>query len=97
AVAGGVELPAVVDAAQPGLLVAAEEHRRTPVRAVGADQPDTAGRVTERDQVLAEQAYPRWRSVRLGRLLGQQRRQPVPPKEVAHRRARAHPGEQLVD
>ena len=40
AVAVDVELPAVVDAAQAVFLVAAEEHRRAAVGAVGVDQAD---------------------------------------------------------
>src|SRR5712671_3815596 len=42
AVAVDVEFPTMVDAAQPTLLVAAEEHRRPPVRAIGIDQANSA-------------------------------------------------------
>ena len=54
ALAVDVELPAVVDAAQAVLVVAAEEHRRAAVRAVRIDQADAAVGVTEGDEVLVE-------------------------------------------
>ena len=56
AVAIDVELPAVVDAAQPGLLIATEEEAGAAVRAVVADHADGAGGVAEGDEVLAEEA-----------------------------------------
>ena len=60
-----VELPAVIDAAQTALFVAAEEHRRAAVRAERA----RPGRrlplaVAERDEVFAEQADANRRAVR---------------------------------
>ena len=39
AIAGGVEFPAVIDAAQAAFLVAAEEQRRTTVRAAWSSTP----------------------------------------------------------
>ena len=52
-----VELPAVVDAAQAVLFVAAEEHRGAAVRAGVADQADASRCVAERDEVLAQQSH----------------------------------------
>ena len=57
AAAVDVELPAVVDAAQPALLVAAEEERGAAVRAELVEQPDPALRVAEGHQVLAQQLH----------------------------------------
>ena len=91
-----VELPAVVHAAEPLLLVAAEEERRPAVRAVVLDQRGASGRGAKGDQVLAQEPDPDGRSVGLGQLARQQRRDPVLPDEVAHRRARADPTEELV-
>src|SRR6266498_5104728 len=55
-VAGGIELPAVVDAAQATFFVAAIEQRGSPVRAKRAHQADGAVGVAERDQVFTEDA-----------------------------------------
>ena len=58
AVAVDVELPAVVDAAQAGFFVAAEEQGRAAVRAVVLDQADLAVGVAEGDELLAEEQDP---------------------------------------
>src|SRR5215471_17552544 len=96
ALAGDVELPAVVGAAQPAFLVAPVEQRRAAVRALLLDQPYRAIGVPERHEILAEQPDPRRGAVGFGNLLAQARGYPVPPQQVSHRRARADPGEDLV-
>ena len=55
ALAGDVEFPAVIDAAHPVRLVAAEKQRRAAVRAAMVHDADTAFTVAKRDQLLAEQ------------------------------------------
>jgi hypothetical protein len=65
AVAGHVELPAVIDAAYPALLVAAEEQRRAAMRAAMVHHAHLAGAVAERDQLLAEQLEAQRRPVAL--------------------------------
>src|SRR5712691_3849500 len=55
----GVELPAVVDAAQATLFVSAEKERRAAVRTEGADDANLAVGVAERDQVFTQNADPR--------------------------------------
>ena len=61
-----VELPAVVHAAQAGLLVASEEQRRAAMRAVvGCIKPDLAVGVAESDQLLAQQQHSHRIAVRL--------------------------------
>ncbi len=55
AVAGNVELPAVIDAAQPALLVAAEEQRGAAVRAAMVHHADAARAVAEGQKLLAQQ------------------------------------------
>ena len=87
AAAVGVELPAVIDAAQAAVFVAREIERRAAMRAVRAEQADLALRVAEGDQILAEQAHAKRRPVALGEFGGQQRRLPVLAQQVAHRRA----------
>jgi len=64
--AGNVELPAVVDASQATFLVAPEIERDATMRTELFDQADAAFAVTECNEVLAEQANPRGRAVRLG-------------------------------
>ena len=96
AVAGHVELPAVVDAAQPALLVAAEEERGATVRAVGGHQPDGALGVAEGDQVLAEQPHLLGLAVGLGQLAGGKGGQPVLAQQVAHERATPGTAQKLV-
>src|SRR5207302_7855285 len=50
-----IELPAVIGAAQPALLVATKEELCAAVRAAGSKQADTAGAVAECDELLTEQ------------------------------------------
>ena len=85
--AGRVELPAVVDAAQPVFLVSSEEHRGAAVRAGVLDDADLAGRGPETDEVLTQEAQTYRRAVRLRNLGGHQRRNPVLAHEVAQERA----------
>ncbi len=54
AIALGVELPAVIDAAQPALLVAPEEQRGAAMRAAVVQDADRPAAVAERDQLFAE-------------------------------------------
>ena len=91
-----VELPAVIDAAQPALFVAAEEHRRAAMRTVRGDEADDAVRIAKRDQVFAEQAHARGRTVAFGHFFREQRREPVAAEQVAHRRAGSDSGEAFV-
>ena len=56
ALAGGVVLPAVIDAPEPRFLVASEEQVRAAVRAVGPEHAHAPVGVAERDEVLAQQA-----------------------------------------
>jgi len=94
--AGDIELPAVVDAAQPAFLVAPEEQRGAAVRTILVQKPDAALRVTKGDKVLAQQPHAHGWAVRRGDFAGEQRRDPVPPHRVTHRGAGRHPGDQLV-
>ena len=96
AAADHVELPAVVDAAEPALLVATVEERRAAVRAVLGDEPDLAPAVAEGDQVLAEQPHLLRRAVGRGQLVRGQAGHPVLAQQPAHGRATADPTEKLV-
>jgi hypothetical protein len=92
AIAGNVELPAMIDAAQPALLVAAEEQRGAAVRAAMVDHADAAGAVAEGQKLLAQQHETGRRAVAL-QFRRQQGGQPVVPHQPAHRRAGADLGE----
>jgi len=52
-----VELPTVIDAAQPALFVAAEKHRRAAVRAERIDQTHVTVAIAKCDEVFAEQTH----------------------------------------
>src|SRR5215831_8490821 len=60
-----VELPAVVDAAEPTLLVPPEEERGLAMRAALVEEPDAAAGVTKGDQLLAEQLHAHGRTISL--------------------------------
>ena len=96
AVAVDVELPAVEGAAQAAFLVAAEIEVGAAMRAVRLDDADAAVRRPERQQVLAEDLDLLGRPVALRQLLAEQRRHPEAAQQVAHRRARAAAGQELV-
>src|SRR5471032_185284 len=62
------ELPAVIDAAHPTLLVAREEHRRATMRTKRVHQTDLAVCLPERDEVFAQDAHSDGWAVGLGKL-----------------------------
>ena len=68
-VAVDVKFPAVIEAAQATVLVARENQRRTPVRAVFIEHTDTAFAVAENDEILTEKPHLDRRTVRLGHFL----------------------------
>src|SRR6185312_10211779 len=76
--------------------VAREIERNPAVRAEFVEQTDAALAVAEGDEVFAEQPHPYRCAIGLGNLAGQQRRHPIAPHRLAHRRARTDPGDQFV-
>ena len=96
-IAFGIELPAVIEAAQAAFLVAAEGERSLAVRTGLAEQAELAVAVAERDELLAE---------KLQRCTGapsgvatcsdRQRRHPVAAHQPAHRRIALDATQQLV-
>ena len=91
-----VVLPAVVGAAQPVLLVAAEEEVRPAVRASALDQPHPSAGVAEGDQALAQQRDAHRGPVGLGQIMLDHERNPEPPHERPHRGPTADTGETFV-
>ncbi len=96
ALTGDVVFPAVIGAAQPAFLVAAEPQRDAAMGAEFVDEADAVFGIAEGDELLAQQLHPHRRTIRRRQLVGAQRRKPVAPHEIAHRRARAHFGQNLI-
>ena len=88
ALAGDVEFPAVIDAAQPVRLVAAEKQRRAAVRAAVIHHADQTSAVAKRDQLLAEQHQTKRRAA-AGDLRRHQCGNPIFPHQLAHDGTRA--------
>src|SRR5262249_5256996 len=86
--AGDVEFPAVIDAAHPALLVAAEKQRRAAVRTAMIHHADPAGAVAKGNELLAEQ-HEADRRAAARNLGGEQRGNPVFPHQLTHDGARA--------
>ena len=84
ALAGHVELPAVIGAAQAALLVAAEPQRRAAVGTELVDQAVGSAAVAERDEALGQHLHPHRRAVVFGQFVGEQDRGPVAAKQPAH-------------
>ena len=91
-----VELPAVIRAPQTTFLVAAEPQRHAPVGAEFLDQPDIPVAVAKRHQFFRQQRHPDGRAVLLRDFVRQQKGNPVPPEQIAHRRTGARFGDQAV-
>ena len=66
------------------------------MRAGFREQPDASSGVAKGDEILAEQPHALRRPVGRTELAGLHQREPVPPHQLAHRRAGAHPRQQLV-
>ena len=96
ALAGDVVFPAVIRAAQPALLVAAEPQRHAAVGAEFVDQAVAALAVAERQQPLGQQLDPDRRRIVLGQFLGHQRRDPVAAEHAAHGGARPGLRQEIV-
>ena len=95
-VAFDVELPAVIEAAQPAFLVAADHQRGAPVRAILVEHAEAAVGVAKHDQVLAQQPDRDRRSVGLGHLLRHAGWNPVPAHELAHGGVAFHAAQEVV-
>ena len=91
-----VVLPAVVDAAQPALLVASKEEGRQLVRAERVEDANLALGVAEGHQVLVHDAEAHRRAVGLRQLVRNKRREPETTEKLAHRRAGPGLGQELV-
>ena len=95
-IAFDVHLPAVIQAAQAGLLVASQHQRDTPVRTILVQHADAAVAVAKHHQVLAQDARLDRRAVRFRHLLAQRHRDPVPAHQLAHRGRAFDPAQQVV-
>src|SRR3989449_11408137 len=96
ALAVHVVLPPVVRAAQPALLVAAEPERHAAMSAELVDDADAPFAVAERDQLLSQQFHANRGAIALGQLPVEQRRYPIAPEQLAHRRTGARAGQEFI-
>src|SRR6185295_15460525 len=87
---------AVIEAAQPALLVAAQRERSAAVGAELAQHAHAPVAVAEDDQVLSQQPRAHRGAVTLRDFLRHARGQPVPSHELAHRAVALDPAQQLV-
>jgi hypothetical protein len=95
-VAFDVEFPAVIEAAQPAFLIAPEDQRGTPVRAIFVEHPDAAAAVAEHHQILAQQAHLDRRAVGLAHLLRQAGGDPMAAHDLPHRRIAFDAAQEIV-
>jgi hypothetical protein len=96
ALSGEVELPTMIWTAQSAFLIATEPQRYAAMGAEFVDQTEPAKAVAKRNQPLRQKLDPHRRTVVCRQFLSQQRRQPVTPEKIAHRRAGAGPGDHFV-
>src|SRR6202171_1474159 len=93
ALAVHVVFPAVIGAAQPALLVAAEPQRDAAMGAEFVDQAVFAVGIAERQESLGHDLAPDRRAIVLRQFLGKEHRHPVGAEKLAHRRAGAGLGQ----
>ena len=96
ALPGDVVFPAVIGAAQPVFLVAAEPQRHAAMGAEFVHHADAACGVAKCDQSLAEKFDPHRRAIGFRNFRRQQRRNPIAPHQLAHRRCGTGQGEEVV-
>ncbi len=96
ALARDIVFPAMPDATQAVLFVAAQPERSAAVSAEFIQQTDAAGAIAEHDQRFAQKFYSHRRAIGFGYFPGQQRRYPIAPHGLAHRRARSGARQQIV-
>src|SRR5438552_32729 len=96
AVAARVELPAVVDAADAALLVAAEEEVGASMGADGLDETDAVVAVAKRNELFTENRDAHRRPVTFRDLAREEHRDPEPAEQLSHGRLGPGPREQLV-
>ncbi len=96
ALAGRVVFPAMVGAAQPVLLVAAEPQRDAAMGAELVDQAVVSVGVAEGEQALGQHLDPHRRALVLRQLGRHQGGQPIAAEYLAHRGAGAGLGQQVV-
>src|SRR5512146_572555 len=79
-----VEFPAMIETAQTAFLVAAEDERGLPMRAMLAQHAEPAFAVAENDEVLAKEPRACRRAVGLRHLLRHAGRKPMPAHDLSH-------------
>ena len=92
----GIELPAVIETAQPAFLVAAEGERGLAMRAMLAEDPEPAAGVAKDDEILAQKPRAHRRAVGRGDFFGHAGGQPVPAHDPPHRGIAFDTAEEIV-
>ena len=92
ALPGHVVFPAMIGAAQAGLLVAAEPQRDAAMGAELVDQAEPAVAVAERQQALGQNLHPHRRAVVSGQFLGEAARAASSCGKAARRACRGRSG-----
>jgi hypothetical protein len=95
-VAGHVHFPAVVQAAQPALLVAPQREGRAAMGTALVQHAEASLAVAEHHQVLAEDARVHRRAVVLLHLLGKAHRHPVAAEDAPHHGIALDAAQQVV-
>jgi hypothetical protein len=78
------KLPAVVQTTDSAIFNSPDSHRRAAVHTMLVDDPNRAISYAERDEILSENAYQFWRTIRRGDIRRQANRGPESPEHVAH-------------
>ena len=91
-----VELPAVIEAAQPAFFVAPERERRAAMQAVLAENAQAPLGVAEDDEVFAQHPGAHRRAIGFRDLLGKTGRQPMAAHDLAHRPVAFDAGQEIV-
>ena len=91
-----IELPAVIEAAQPAFLVAAKGQRGLAVGAEFVEHAHAPIGIAEGHEILAQQPDLDGIAIGLGDLLGQTGREPVPTHDPAHGRVAGDAGQDGV-
>ena len=92
---GDIKFPAVIDTAQPALLVAGECQRRAPMRTSVVKEADRIVRGPKGDEIFAKQSNALWAAIR-HQILRQQEGDPEQPEELSHAGTGTNPHQHLV-
>lgn len=91
-----IEFPSMVQATQPVLFVAPEKERSATMRANVIDQSDLPIGVAEGHEIFAQEPHAQRCAIRVRQVGGLECGNPVLTEEIAHGRAGANTGQEVV-